>query len=508
MAGKASKGGKQEGRASPGGKARQARAGNPGRQGSRSKARPAKQVRAARQGSTARRVGTRERKPGGQTRAGTFCKQAVERVAIGRRSRRPIPRIPAPVRFGRWRPTAVPSPTCCAVMPAPGPTRRRSRTATSRSTGGPRPRASTAPRTRCARPASGRATACCGWGRTPSASRSCCSPVARSGRCSVRRTGASSPDELAFVIDDLAPAVVVWQEEEVGPSVRAGRASRRARRALDPPRQRRAPGSGSTRNSSPPAARPIPTRTRPADAPLLLVYTAAFDGRPNAAMLPSRALIAQGLLMAPWSGIDAAYVFLNSGPLFHIGTFMPNLSTFVMGGTNVFVRRSDGEELCRAIAAHGVTGGFVIGPMVDAIVAANADGQFDLSTFRGQRGNPQFDTLGAAGHLAVGPAGRWLRTVRSDGHGDVQPARPRRHRHARPAVTARRRARGRPRRRRGPGRRDRRDRRAGQHGHVRVLEPVGAERAPVARRLAPHQRPRTLRSRRLVHVRGPEDAGC
>src|SRR5207342_876476 len=113
-----------------------------------------------------------------------------------------------------------------------------------------------------------------------------------------------------------------------------------------------------------------PDEDGPADAPLLLVYTAAFDGRPNAAMLPSRALIAQGLLMAPWSGIDAAYVFLNSGPLFHIGTFMPNLSTFVMGGTNVFVRRSDGEDLCRAIAAHGVTGGFVIGPMVDAIVAA------------------------------------------------------------------------------------------------------------------------------------------
>src|SRR4051812_2097212 len=31
------------------------------------------------------------------------------------------------------------------------------------------------------------------------------------------------PDELAFVIDDLAPAVVVWQEEEVGDTVRAGR---------------------------------------------------------------------------------------------------------------------------------------------------------------------------------------------------------------------------------------------------------------------------------------------
>ncbi len=127
------------------------------------------------------------------------------------------------------------------------------------------------------------------------------------------------------------------------------------------------------------------------DEPLLLIYTAAFGGRPNAAMLSSRAMLAQGLLMAPWSGIDASYVFLNSGPLFHIGTFMPNLSTFAMGGTNVFVRRSDGEVLARTIAHYQCTGGFVIGPMVDAIVEANADGAHDVSSFRGKRGNPTFD---------------------------------------------------------------------------------------------------------------------
>jgi acyl-CoA synthetase (AMP-forming)/AMP-acid ligase II len=201
------------------------------------------------------------------------------------------------------------------------------------------------------------------------------------------------PDELAFVIDDLAPVVVVWQEKEVGASVRAGRerAAHQARwirhdtdgaDGAEPGEYEAFVASGSPED---------PDADAPADAPLLLVYTAAFDGRPNAAMLPSRALIAQGLLMAPWSGIDANHVFLNSGPLFHIGTFMPNLSTFVMGGTNVFVRRSDGDELCRAIATRGVTGGFVIGPLVDAIVAANADGRFDLSTFRGKRGNPVFD---------------------------------------------------------------------------------------------------------------------
>jgi long-chain acyl-CoA synthetase len=129
------------------------------------------------------------------------------------------------------------------------------------------------------------------------------------------------------------------------------------------------------------------------DAATLLVYTAAFDGRPNAAMLSNRALIAQSLLMAPWSGIDDRYVFLNSGPLFHIGTFMPNLSTFVAGGTNVFVRRSDGEEMCDAIARERCTGGFVVGPMVDAIVEANTGGRYDLSSFRGLRGRAEFDAM-------------------------------------------------------------------------------------------------------------------
>jgi long-chain acyl-CoA synthetase len=126
---------------------------------------------------------------------------------------------------------------------------------------------------------------------------------------------------------------------------------------------------------------------------LLLVYTAAFSGRPNAAMLSSRALVAQGLLMAPWQDFDEHTVFLDSGPLFHIGTFMPNLSSFVMGGANVFVARVVGEDLCRAIDGFGCTAGFVIGPMVDAIVEANADGRYDLSTFRGHRGNPAFDAM-------------------------------------------------------------------------------------------------------------------
>jgi long-chain acyl-CoA synthetase len=195
------------------------------------------------------------------------------------------------------------------------------------------------------------------------------------------------PEELAFVIDDLAPAVVVTQHEEVGEAIAAARElATRASRA------RWIVHDNGEYDALVDAAAPDdPAADDADDAPLLLVYTGAFDGRPNAAMLPSRALIAQGLLMAPWTGVDASSVFMNSGPLFHIGTFMPNLATFVSGGANVFVRRSDGDDLCRAIDRYRCTDGFVLGPMVDAIVAANADGRFDLSSFRGKRGNPQFD---------------------------------------------------------------------------------------------------------------------
>ena len=62
------------------------------------------------------------------------------------------------------------------------------------------------------------------------------------------------------------------------------------------------------------------------------------------------------------------------------------------------------------------------------------------------------------------------------------------------------------RRRRGAGRRGRRDRGARAHGDERLLEPARAERAALARRLAPHQRPRPVRGRRLVHVHRTEDA--
>ena len=95
-----------------------------------------------------------------------------------------------------------------------------------------------------------------------------------------------------------------------------------------------------------------------------------------------------------------------------------------MGGTNVFVRRADGEELCRAIDAV----------RAHRRVHRRPDGRRDR---RGQRrrplrpvdrsgagaATPAFDAWVQPDPSAWGRRPGRLRAVRDDGHGDVQPAR-------------------------------------------------------------------------------------
>ena len=55
-------------------------------------------------------------------------------------------------------------------------------------------------------------------------------------------------------------------------------------------------------------------------------------------------------------------VFINSGPLFHIGTLWNTLVTFHVGGTNVFVRRVDASEICRLIETERCTDAYLLPP--------------------------------------------------------------------------------------------------------------------------------------------------
>jgi acyl-CoA synthetase (AMP-forming)/AMP-acid ligase II len=198
-----------------------------------------------------------------------------------------------------------------------------------------------------------------------------------------------SADELAFVIDDLRPRLVVWQEAEIGDTVQAGRelatVAGDARWLRHDDEEYETFLASGTSDDPAPAVDP--------GSSLLVIYTAAFGGRPNGAMLSHTALITQGLVMARMAGIDAGYRYLNSGPLFHLGTLMTTLATFVAGGTNVFTRRVEAKELCRVIEAERCTGAFLVGPMFEQILEVNHDRRYDLSSLRTSRARPEWNDM-------------------------------------------------------------------------------------------------------------------
>jgi long-chain acyl-CoA synthetase len=120
------------------------------------------------------------------------------------------------------------------------------------------------------------------------------------------------------------------------------------------------------------------------DESVLMLYTAAFAGRPGGALLSHRALVTQGALLGSIQGIGADYVYLNCGPLFHVATLMTTLATFVAGGTNVFTPRVDAEELCRLIESEHCTGAFIMPPTINQILELHetSEHQYDLHTLR------------------------------------------------------------------------------------------------------------------------------
>ncbi len=199
-----------------------------------------------------------------------------------------------------------------------------------------------------------------------------------------------SAEEFAFVVADADPSVVFWQEAEIGETLRQVRRDT-ASEALW--LRHDGEGEGSYEAFVATAPDTDPALFVDESGAVLMMYTAAFTGNPNGALLSHRALVVQGSFMAQIQGVGADYVYLNCGPLFHVATFMTTLATFLSGGTNVFTPRADAEELCRLIADEGCTGGFIMGPTMDQIIELNADGRYNLKTLRGFAGKPEWTAM-------------------------------------------------------------------------------------------------------------------
>lgn len=203
--------------------------------------------------------------------------------------------------------------------------------------------------------------------------------------CNWRQSG----EELSFVIDDLEPTVAVWSGDDLVDTVESLRKT-----TSDSVLWVRgdADGEDSYEGWVSSGGAPLDVEVR-SDSPVLALYTAAFGGRPNAALLSHDAIVAHNMSLAMIRQIETGFVYLNSGPLFHIGTMMFCTATFHLGGTNVFMPSFDPREACRLVDEESCQSMLLFPPMDQQMVEANATGEFDLSSLRAAAGSDDWNAM-------------------------------------------------------------------------------------------------------------------
>lgn len=196
--------------------------------------------------------------------------------------------------------------------------------------------------------------------------------------------------ELAFVIEDCAPSLVFAQREEIGDWIEGARAvcdggCRWIFHDEEGPDSYEAfLASGSDVEVERPVA---------SDAPVLMIYTAAFQGRPNGALMGSASLLLSGLSTNYVERLTHDDVFLVSGPLFHIGCWRYVIGLFLLGGTNVFIRRVDAGAICRLIEAERCTHAYLFASTQEQMVEIARRAGHDLSSMRWVSGNEAWNAL-------------------------------------------------------------------------------------------------------------------
>jgi long-chain acyl-CoA synthetase len=120
----------------------------------------------------------------------------------------------------------------------------------------------------------------------------------------------------------------------------------------------------------------LPPDAASSDDPLLIIHTAAVEGRPRGAVLSHGNLISHNLQLAAAWRLEPSDVALGVLPLFHISGLGLAMATAQAGGATVIMRRFDGEAAARAIAAERVTVlcefAPILGQILDAADTAGA----------------------------------------------------------------------------------------------------------------------------------------
>lgn len=187
----------------------------------------------------------------------------------------------------------------------------------------------------------------------------------------------SSPAEIARMLGDLVPKIVLWQDAEIGVQNRDVRAQ------WDKPCDWiQHDGDGPDDYEGLIARADCCTEYDAVEPskPLLAIYTAAFSGEPAAALLSHEALLITGMLSMMGQQVDEQSGYLVSGPMFHLGVLMGTLATFMAGGKCAFVARVEAVRLLEMIEAERLTHAFIPQPTALQMGEVNKDGRYDVST--------------------------------------------------------------------------------------------------------------------------------
>ena len=168
-----------------------------------------------------------------------------------------------------------------------------------------------------------------------------------------------SAAEFAFVIADSDPAVVFFQEAEIGDTLRQARQESESKALWI---GHDVEGEGGYEAFLADGAEHDPAGDTDERAAVLMMYTAAFTGSPNGALLSNRALVIQGSFIAQIQGVGADYVYLDCGPLFHVATFMTTLAT-LFGLLPLALGLGSGAELQKPLAL-AVIGGLLLSTFI------------------------------------------------------------------------------------------------------------------------------------------------
>jgi acyl-CoA synthetase (AMP-forming)/AMP-acid ligase II len=227
-----------------------------------------------------------------------------------------------------------------------------------------------------------------------------------------------SAEEIAYVITDAAPRVIVaGAEYQAGIAAVSGQFPFAERYyALGPPSGPFAPLADLLAPGL-----PAPVVDISADSGVLMIHTAAVAGRPRGALLSHANLVAASAQLLYYWNLGPADVNLGMLPLFHITGAGLFLAVQQAGGATVVLPRFDPEAAVRHIQRDRVSVVATFPPMLTSLLDAAAAVGADLSSLRAVAGLDAPETIGRLESMCPG-ATFWIGYGQSEVTGFVTTA--------------------------------------------------------------------------------------